>query len=73
MPRRLADGVYGLMATAQLAGQPLSATSAWAVLALACGDGACRTHVAARPSNPERSRARARLLRHPPRELLPPV
>jgi segregation and condensation protein B len=54
-----------------LAGQPLSATSAWAVLALASGDGAFRSHVAARLSDPDRSRARARLLRHPLRELLP--
>jgi excisionase family DNA binding protein len=59
------------LATRQLAGQPLSATSAWAVLALASGDGAFRTHLAARLSDPDRSRARARLLRYPLRELLP--
>jgi hypothetical protein len=49
----------------------LSATSAWAVLALASRDGAFRTHVAARLSDPDRSRARARLVRHQLRELLP--
>jgi excisionase family DNA binding protein len=52
------------LATLQLAGQPLSATSAWAVLALASGDGAFRTHVASRLSDPDRSRARGPLQRH---------
>jgi segregation and condensation protein B len=59
------------LATAQLAGQPLSATSAWAMLALASGDGAFRSHVAARLSDPDRSRARARLLKHSMPEILP--
>jgi excisionase family DNA binding protein len=65
------DSIERRLATRQLAGQPLSATSAWAVLALASGDGAFRSHVAALLSDPNRSRARARLLRQPLRELLP--
>jgi segregation and condensation protein B len=52
-------------------GQPLSTSSAWAVLALASGDAGFRDHVAARLSDPDRSRARARLLEHTLLELLP--
>jgi excisionase family DNA binding protein len=52
-------------------GPPLSPSSAWAVLALASGDAAFRGHVAARLSDPDRSRARSRLSRHPLTELLP--
>jgi hypothetical protein len=52
-------------------GQPLSTSSAWAVLALASGDAAFRDHVAARLSDPDRSRARARLIEHTLVELLP--
>ena len=52
-------------------GQPLSPSSAWAVLALASGDAAFRDHVAARLSDPDRSRARTRLLQHSLLELLP--
>jgi segregation and condensation protein B len=52
-------------------GQPLSPSSAWAVLALASGDAAFRDHVAARLSDPDRSRARTRLLDHTLVDLLP--
>jgi segregation and condensation protein B len=52
-------------------GQPLSPSSAWAVLALASGDAGFRAHVAARLSDPDRSRARARLSRHGLLEFLP--
>jgi hypothetical protein len=52
-------------------GQPLSPSSAWAVLALASGDAAFRDHVAARLSDPDRSRARTRLLEHKLVDLLP--
>jgi hypothetical protein len=52
-------------------GQPLSPSSAWAVLALASGDAAFRDHVAARLSDPDRPRARTRLQQHSLLELLP--
>jgi segregation and condensation protein B len=52
-------------------GQALSPSSAWAVLALASGDAAFRDHVAARLSDPDRSRARTRLLERTFDELLP--
>jgi hypothetical protein len=52
-------------------GQPLSPSSAWAVLALASCDAAFRDHVAARLSDPDRSRARARLTEHTLLDLLP--
>jgi segregation and condensation protein B len=52
-------------------GHPLSPSSAWAVLALASGDAAFRDYVAARLSDPDRSRARTRLLEHELVELLP--
>ena len=52
-------------------GQPLSPSSAWGVLALASGDAAFRDHVAARLSDPDRSRARTRLTRHALLDLLP--
>jgi segregation and condensation protein B len=52
-------------------GQPLSPSSAWAVLALGSGDAAFRGHVAARLSDPDRSRARTRLLEQNLLELLP--
>jgi hypothetical protein len=59
------------LAAAHLAGKPLSPNSAWAVLALASGDGAFRTHVGSRLSDPDRSRARGRLQRHRLQALLP--
>jgi segregation and condensation protein B len=59
-----------LLASAPV-GQPLSSSSAWAVLALASGDAAFRDHVAARLSDPDRSRARTRLLEQTLAELLP--
>jgi segregation and condensation protein B len=52
-------------------GQPLSSSSAWAILALGSGDAAFRGHVAARLSDPDRSRARTRLLEQNLLELLP--
>jgi segregation and condensation protein B len=52
-------------------GAQLSPNSAWAVLALASGDASFRAHVAARLSDPDRSRARARLLKQSLLELLP--
>jgi segregation and condensation protein B len=52
-------------------GQPLSSSSAWAVLALGSGDAAFRAFVAARLSDPDRSRAKARLSQHSLLELLP--
>jgi segregation and condensation protein B len=53
------------------AGQPLSASSAWAALALASRDAAFRDHVAAQLSDPDRSRARSRLVDHTLLDLLP--
>src|SRR5438132_668979 len=50
---------------------PLTPSSAWAILALASGDAAFRAHVAARLSDPDRSRAKARLVQHSLLELLP--
>jgi len=58
-------------AVAAPVGQPLSHTSAWAILALASGDAAFRAHVAARLSDPERSRAKTRLMQHGLLDLLP--
>jgi len=52
-------------------GQPLSPSSAWAVLALGSGDAAFRAHVAARLSDPDRSRARSRLRKQNLLEVLP--
>ncbi len=52
-------------------GQQLSPSSAWAVLTLASGDALFRDHVAARLSDPDRSRARSRLIDHPLLELVP--
>lgn len=52
-------------------GAQLAPLSAWAVLALASGDGAFLKHVAGLLADPDRSRARSRLKERGPLELLP--
>src|SRR5712691_13111230 len=49
------------LAASPPAGEPIKPLGAWAVLALASSDAAFRTHVAARLSEQEQSRARLRL------------
>src|SRR5215204_871193 len=49
------------LATVRSVGQSLAQLSAWAVLALASGEGSFPGHVAGLLSDPDRSRARSRL------------
>jgi segregation and condensation protein B len=65
------DSLEQRLHLAPTAGAPLASLGAWAVLALASGDAAFLRHVAGLLSDPDRSRARARLQRQRLVELSP--